>query len=260
MLLRDKVVVISGVGPGMGVELARAAVREGAHVVLAARSAGYLEKTAGELASSSDRRIAWLPTDITDADQCRALAHHALREMGRVDALVNNAYRMAAKLPFVEMDASDFRIHLEVNFVGTLQMTQAFVPALRESGGGAIAMISSITARAPMDGMLDYAASKSALQAATRNLALELGPDRIRVNTLAMGWMLGPAVTDYMRERVAEQGLDFEGLLEEARRRIPLGGIPDDADCADAVIFMISDHARAITGALLDVNGGEYMP
>jgi NAD(P)-dependent dehydrogenase (short-subunit alcohol dehydrogenase family) len=260
MLLRDKVVVVSGVGPGLGVEVARAAVREGAHVVLAARTAGYLEKVATELCACSDRRIAWLPTDITHPDQCSALAHHAVRELGRIDALVNNAYRLAAHAPFAEMDASHWRGQLEVNFVGTLQMTQACIPALREAGGGAIAMISSVAARAPMLGMLDYAASKSALQAATRTLALELGPDRIRVNTLAMGWMNGPAVREEMRVRVREKGLDYDALLEEARARIALGEIPDDADCANAVIFMVSDRARAITGALLDVNGGEYMP
>jgi NAD(P)-dependent dehydrogenase (short-subunit alcohol dehydrogenase family) len=260
MLLRDKVVVVSGLGPGLGAEIARAAVRDGAHVVLAARTTGYLEKLATELSAWSDRRVTWLPTDITDVEQCSALAHHAVRELGRVDALVNNAYRLAAHVPFEQMDASHWRVQLEVNFVGTLQMTQAFVPALRESGGGAIAMISSVAARTPMQGMLDYAASKSALQAATRTLALELGPDRIRVNTLAMGWMNGPAVMEEMRIRVREKGLDYDALLEEARRRIALGEIPDDADCAGAVVFMISDHARAITGALLDVNGGEYMP
>jgi len=259
MLLENKVVVVSGVGPGMGVEIARAAVREGADVVLAARSADYLEKTAAEL-SSTGRRVAWLPTDITDPDQCAALAAHAVREMGRVDALVNNAYRATANLPFEQSRAPDWRIQFEVNFVGTMQVTQAFVPALRAARSAAIATISTIGARRPRAHQIDYAASKSALHAATRSLALELGPDGIRANTIAVGWMLGPPVERGLQKIAAERGVDPETVHDEARKRIPLGEIPDDADCANAVVFMVSDYARAITGALLDVNGGEFMP
>jgi NAD(P)-dependent dehydrogenase (short-subunit alcohol dehydrogenase family) len=259
MLLRDKVVVVSGVGPGMGIEIARAAVREGADVVLGARSEAFLEKAAAEL-SPSGRRIRWLPADITVPEQCAGLAAHAEREMGRVDALVNNAYRATANLTFEESRPADWRIQLEINFIGTLQMTQAFLPVLRRAGGGAIAMISSIGARRPRARMIDYAGAKSALQSATRTLALELGPDRIRVNTLAMGWMRGPAVDEAFRRAGAELGVDPEVVLDEARKRTALGEVPDDADCANAVVFMISDHARAVTGALLDVNGGEFMP
>jgi NAD(P)-dependent dehydrogenase (short-subunit alcohol dehydrogenase family) len=259
VLLRDKVVVVSGVGPGMGVEIARAAAREGAHVVLAARNSSYLEKTAAELASGG-RRVAWLPTDITDVEQCAALAAHALREMGRVDALVNNAYRPTVNLPFERTRAADWRLLFEVNFVGTLQVTQAFVPALRSGGGGAIAMISTIGARRARANQIDYAASKTALHSATRSLALELGPDRIRVNTIAVGWMKGPPVEGAIVKMAAERGVAPEMVRDELRQRFPLGDLPDDADCANAVVFMISDHARAITGATLDVNAGEFMP
>ncbi len=259
MLLEGKVLVVSGVGPGMGVEIARAAVREGADVVLAARSAGFLEQTAAELASGKTR-VTWLPTDITDVGQCAALAEHALGEMGRVDALVNNAYRQTSGLPFEQSRAADWRIQFDVNFVGTMQVTQAFLPALRAAGGGAIAMISTIGGRRPRAHQLDYAASKSAVQAATRALALELGPDGIRVNTLAMGWMQGPPVDEGVRKIAAERGTDPETVLDEVRQRLPLGDLPDDADCANAVVFMVSAYARAITGAILDVNGGEFMP
>jgi len=257
-MLGDKIVVVSGVGPGMGVEIARAAVREGADLVMGARSADYLQQVAKELAPSG-RRVVWQPTDITLPEQCESLAALAMREFGRVDALVNNAYRATANLPFEQMRAPDWRILLEVNFIGTLQMTQAFLPALRAAGGGAIANISSIGGRRPHVNQLDYGSSKAALQSATRNLALELGPDRIRVNTLAMGWMQGPPVERAI-QRIAEQrGLSLEDARRELHKRAVLG-LPDDADCANAVVFMISDHSRAITGAILDVNGGEFMP
>jgi NAD(P)-dependent dehydrogenase (short-subunit alcohol dehydrogenase family) len=259
MLLEDKVVVVSGVGPGMGVEIARAAVREGADVVMGARNSAYLEQVADELAPSK-RRVIWRPTDITVPEQCEALAAHAMREFGRADALVNNAYRPTANLPFEQMRAPDWRILFEVNFVGAMQMTQAFLPALRAAGGGAIANISTIGGRRPHVNQLDYGSSKAALQSATRNLALELGPERIRVNTLAMGWMQGPPVDGAVRKLAEQRGLSLEAARKEIHKRAVLGEIPDDADCANAVVFMISDQARAITGAILDVNGGEFMP
>ena len=259
MLLEKKVVVISGVGPGMGVEIARAAVREGAELVMGARNAAYLEQVAAEL-EPSKRKLIWRPTDITVAEQCEALAEQAMREFGRIDALVNNAYRHSANLPFEQMRAPDWRIQLEVNFIGAMQMTQAFLPALRAAGGGAIANISSIGGRRPLANQLDYGSSKAALQAATRNLALELGPERIRVNTLAMGWMQGPPVERAVEKIAAMRGLSVEAAREEIHKRTVLGELPDDADCANAVVFMISDRAKAITGAILDVNGGEFMP
>lgn len=259
MLLENKVVVVSGVGPGMGTEMARAAVREGADLVMGARNAEHLERVAEELAPSQ-RRVIWRPTDITEASQCQALAAAAMGEFGRVDALVNNAYRPTAYLPFEKMRADDWRIQFEVNFVGAMQMVQAFLPALRAAKGGAIANISSIGGRRPHVNQLDYGASKAALQAATRNLALELGPDGIRVNTLAMGWMQGPSVERAVEGLAKHRGIDLEDARQEIHKRAVLGEIPDDADCANAVIFMISDYARGITGALLDVNGGEFMP
>jgi NAD(P)-dependent dehydrogenase (short-subunit alcohol dehydrogenase family) len=259
MLLENKIVVVSGVGPGMGVEIARAAVREGADLVMGARNSAYLEQVAAELAPSK-RKLIWRATDITVAEQCEALAAHAMREFGRVDALVNNAYRATANLPFEKMRAPDWRIQFEVNFIGAMQMTQAFLPALRAAGGGAIANISSIGGRRPHVNQLDYGSSKAALQAATRNLALELGPQRIRVNTLAMGWMQGPPVEQAIQRISSERGLSLEAARQEIHKRAVLGELPDDADCANAVVFMISDQSRAITGALLDVNGGEFMP
>jgi NAD(P)-dependent dehydrogenase (short-subunit alcohol dehydrogenase family) len=139
MLLADKVVVISGVGPGMGAELARAAAREGASaVVLAARRKAYLEEVASELRAAGAQALV-VPTDITDQAQCERLAETVLRELGRVDALINNAYSVGRGGPFEKSSAEDWREPFEVNLVGTLQITRALLPALKLSSSAAIA-------------------------------------------------------------------------------------------------------------------------
>ena len=260
MLLPGKKVVISGVGPGLGVELARAAAREGAEaIVLAARQAEYLEKVTAELRGSGSRAIP-VPTDITDAAQCERLGEVALRELGQVDALINNAYFVGHHGPFEETRAEHWRAPFEVNLVGTLQVTRALLPALERANGAAVANIGTIGSRRARADEIGYAASKGALLVATRCLALELGPRRIRVNSIPIGWMWGPAVEDGVERMAAARGITRDEQLAEINKRMALGRLADDSECADAVILMVSDLARAITGAILDVNAGEWMP
>jgi NAD(P)-dependent dehydrogenase (short-subunit alcohol dehydrogenase family) len=259
MLLRDKVVIISGVGPGLGVELARAAVREGGHVVLAARTASFLERAADELRAAGGRALP-VPTDISEPAQCQHLVEATLAEFGRVDALINSAYAMGRRVLFEEADIEKYRTPFKVNFYGTLRVSQAVIAPMKAAGGGSIVMIGTMAARKPLRFDTGYGASKAALHAAARNLALELGPYRIRVNTVMMGWMWGPTAEDHIADLARQRGLTREQVLAEVIGRTALGVVPDDADCANAAIFLASDQARAITGATLDVNAGEWMP
>ena len=105
-----------------------------------------------------------------------------------------------------------------------------------------------------------YGSSKSALRCATKHLALELGKYNIRVNSCHMGWMWGPSVEGYFSWQAQTTGKTQEELIAEVTRSIPLGVIPDDGAYAKAAIFFGSDYSQVVTGASLDVNGGEYMP
>ena len=114
--------------------------------------------------------------------------------------------------------------------------------------------------RKPLPYQAGYATSKAALAGATKMLARELGAHGIRVNSVYMGWMWGPPVEGFIAGEAKRRGVDAKKIVQEITRDIPLGKIPDDSDCANAVIFLASDLARVITGASLDVNGGEFMP
>ena len=101
--------------------------------------------------------------------------------------------------------------------------------------------------------------AKAALEGATRQLAVELGPLGIRVNVARMGWLWGKPVRDYLTWEAAHRGLPLQDLVDEIAKRTALGVIPPEQDCAKSALFLISDYARMITGAVIDVNGGEYL-
>jgi NAD(P)-dependent dehydrogenase (short-subunit alcohol dehydrogenase family) len=259
MLLDGKVVVVSGVGPGLGQELAYASAREGASVVLAARTAAFLEQVASQITKDGGKSLV-VPTDITDRSQCEALVTTAVEAFGRVDVLINSAFTPGRFSLFEQSDLDDWRKTLDVNLFGSLQLTQAVVPQMKEQGGGSIVNVNSMVQKKPLPYQAGYATSKGALSTATKMLAKELGAHGIRVNSVYMGWMWGPPVEGFVNGAAKARGVSPDEVIAEITEHIPLGFIPDDADCANAAIFFASDLSRVITGAGLDVNGGEFMP
>ena len=259
MILQNKVVIVTGLGPGLGQELAQAFVREGAKVAMCCRSEDYLSEQEQKLADQGAEVLA-MPADVTDKIQCERLVAATLERFGQIDALVNSAYNPGQFRAFEDADLNDWRAPFEVNVLGSMMMTQAALEPLKAADDAAIVNVNSMIQRKPLTGQAAYAASKGALSAATKALAVELGPYGIRVNSVMMGWMWGPP-TEFGLNMMAEaQGKSLEDAKASVIENIPLGFIPEDADCANAVAFLCSPLSRVISGASLDVNGGEFMP
>lgn len=258
MLLQDRVAIVSGIGPGMGRDIAVALAREGADVALAARSRSHLEPVVKEVEELGRRALA-VETDITSADACQNLVAQTRAEFGRVNVLVNNAYHPGSYDLFENDDLSSWRAPMEVNLFGTLQLTQAVVPALKAEGGGSIVMINSMIVRKVLPTMAGYAASKGALLAATQGLARELGPHQIRVNSVLPGYIWGPNLEAYFKFLAGQRGVDPQLVYDEVASQIALGKIPNSEQISGAVVFFASDLSRVVTGQSLDVNGGQEM-
>jgi NAD(P)-dependent dehydrogenase (short-subunit alcohol dehydrogenase family) len=258
MILDGKTVVVTGVGPGLGGEVAKLVLRDGGNVVLAARTADKLAAIATEL-DPSGARVAQLATDIGDADQCRALAKLALERFGTVDGVV----QVAAYDGFMGgLDGTaddDWNAVLGTNVVGTMHVASAMADAMGDRGGSIVFIGSQSSVLPPVMQQLAYASSKGALHAAMFHLAKEFGPRRIRVNTVVPTWMWGPPVQMYVQWQVADRGITEEEVIGEITRNMPLGEIPADEDVAESAVFLCSDRARMITGQSLYVNSGEYM-
>jgi len=258
MLLQDRVAIVSGIGPGLGRDASLALAREGARLALAARTPAKLEGVAKEVEALGGRAIS-VPTDITRREDCARLVERTLEAFGRVDVLVNNAFHPGRFAPIADDDLTRWREPFEVNTLGSLQLTQAALPAMKRQGAGSIVMINSMVIRDVIPAMASYAASKAALMAATLGLARELGPHGIRVNAVVPGYIWGASLEGWFRHQAKQRGVDPRVVYDEVAKGIALGRIPTSEEIAGAVVFFASDLSRVVTGQALDVNGGHVL-
>ncbi len=255
-LLAGTVVVVSGVGPGLGRSIALRSALAGADVVLAARTASRLDEVAKEVTALGRRGVA-VPVDITDDGSAAHLVQAALAAFGRVDTLVNNAFAIPPLTSLAEAGLDALRAAFETNVVATLRMTRLFTPALAASRGSVV-MINSAVLRHSRQGFGGYKMAKSALLALAQSLATELGPQGIRVNSVAPGYIWGPSLKWYFGYLAEQRGVDRQQVYDETAATTDLRALPEPDEIADAVVFLASPMARAITGQCLDVNSGEY--
>ena len=192
-LLDGKVAVIAGAGPGLGREVALAFGREGATVVVAARTEDRVKALADEVAQTGATARA-LRLDITDDESCRALADTVAGEFGGIDVLVNNAFHTGDFALFAEADLDRWRKVMDVNLFGTLRITQASLGALRARPGGRVILVNSMSAVRPQPRFGAYTASKGALGAVAKVLAVELGAGRVHTFSLDTGDGVGAPV------------------------------------------------------------------
>jgi NAD(P)-dependent dehydrogenase (short-subunit alcohol dehydrogenase family) len=257
VILDGDVVVISGVGPGLGAKLAVRAAAEGAKVVLAARSTTVTSTVAKEVAAAGGEAVA-VACDVRRPDEVADVVATAVDRFGTVTGLVNSAYSHPGFTDLLDTPDKQLRRSMDIILHGALEMTRAVVPHM--TGGGSIVNVGTMSTRKPQRGEGGYAVAKAAMACATQYLALELGDRGIRVNQAVLGWLDGPGVRFYLTMTANERGITEQDVYDEIAARNPLGRIPTDDACAGAVLFLLSRLASEVTGAVLDVNGGEHMP
>jgi NAD(P)-dependent dehydrogenase (short-subunit alcohol dehydrogenase family) len=256
MILGGKTVVVTGVGGGLGRECAASALRDGANVVMAARTAATLESTAVALDPSGER-VATQVTDITDPDSCEALVELAKSRFGSVDALIQVAAFENVWGGLYDLKFDAWRKAFETNVLGALTVIRPVATAMKEAGGGSVVLIGSQSMFQPALPQSGYAASKSALLTAMYYLVDELGPDNIRFNMVIPSWMWGPNVEMFVNGTASSQGTTRDEVLEGIVGKFPLRRMTEDGEVADVASFFASDHAKAVTGQYLLVNSGE---
>jgi NAD(P)-dependent dehydrogenase (short-subunit alcohol dehydrogenase family) len=257
MLLKDKVVVISGVGPGLGRKLTLLCVAEGAKVAIGCRNTTFLNDLTAEVKQKGGQVVS-SPLDVKNNDQCTALVELAAKTFGKVDGLVNSAYQYAPGA-FEDIELETWAGAMDVTCFGALRMAKAVLPHMKKAGGGSIVNISTMETRKNRHGEGAYAIPKAALEMATRQLAFELGKYKIRVNSTLMGWMWGVPVENALNGFAKSSGAPLQTIVDGVVTAIPLGEMPTDDDCAKSVVFFLSDYSNVVTGQGLNVNGGEYM-
>jgi len=240
--LTGRTAIVTGASRGIGAATAQALDRAGARVALVARSRADLEEVARQLEHDpvvvvGDLRLAQTPIDV---------GTQALKALGQVDILVNNA-AAAARLDTVDSEAEAIDEMLAVNIRAPLLLIATVIPSMIERRSGSIINLSSVSALVGTPRRAAYAASKGGLDAATRSLAMELGPSGIRVNSVA------PGVVD---TALWAKNRRIPGVIEKIEEQTPLGRWAIPEDIADVIVFLASDAARFVTGDTITADGG----
>ena len=261
MILERRTVLVVGVGPGLGASCARLALRDGANVAVMARNAERLAAAAAELDPTGERVLS-CAGDITSQDDCSAAADAAAERFGALHAVINVAALDTRHGPFDRLTDDDWAANLTVNVLGTVHVVRAVSPHMAAAGGGSVVLIGSQASMRPVAVFPQsaYGAAKSALLSLARDLAAELGPSGIRVNTVVPSWMWGPNVEFYCQWQAGERGITAEEVKHEIAQQMALREMPTDSDVAEAAVFLASERARMITGQSLLVNAGDFYP
>lgn len=241
--LDGKVAVVTGASRGIGEASARALDAAGAQVVLTGRTTSDLENVAAEL--QHDPVV--LTADLAPAGAGTDLARRILNEVGGVDVLVNNAGVPMRRTPS-QLSEADFDLVFSINVRSLVMLSIGVAPSMIERGGGSIINISSVAGVHGPLGRVAYAGTKGAVDAMTRALAADWGPEGIRVNSIAPG-LIATAIWEDARNNVP-------GLIEDLAGQIALKRWGFGDDIADVVLFFASDASRYVTGETLVVDGG----
>ncbi len=267
MLLEGKTAVVTGIGPGMGRDISLGLAREGADVVLVARSDKVVPSVAEEI-EALGRTAHQVYGNIAKAEDCARIAAETAAAVGDdgVDILVNSAFHGGEHVRFEDADLDRWRRPVDINYFGTLQLTQAMLPQLKaaaaRTGDARIVMINTMSVQWLEEKAGSYAGSKAALGAVTKTLALELGEYGIRVNAVHPGYIWGDSVKIYFEWQAQERGngATWEDVYEERAAETALGYLPHSSEIAGAAVFFASPLAKCVTGTALPVNAGHWMP
>jgi NAD(P)-dependent dehydrogenase (short-subunit alcohol dehydrogenase family) len=253
--LTGRTAVVTGASRGIGLEIARALVREGVQVAAGARNGS------DELSSLADEsEMIVVLDDLTTAAGVQTLVDQAVARFGGIDLLVNNVGGVHPRLDgFVQVTDADWQWALEVNLLSAVRATRAAVPHLVRRAPSAIVTVCSVNASLPDSGVIDYSAAKAALRSFSKSLSKELGPSGVRVNTVSPGpvetalWLGSGGVAETIGRA---QGADPAAVKAAAVAGTPTGRFTHSAEVAQVVLLLASETAGNITGTDVLIDGG----
>jgi len=244
--LLGKVALVTGAAQGIGRAIALLLAQKGADIVVSDINLEKAEETAREIEAIGRRAMA-IRADVANTNDVERMVEAILERFGQIDILVNNAGITRDKL-ILRMTEEDWDAVLNVNLKGTFNCTKAVVRHMSKQRRGKIVNIASVVGEMGNVGQANYSASKAGVIGFTKTIAREFAQRGINVNAIAPGYIETP-MTEVLPEKVKE----------ELRRMIPMERLGRSEDVAEAVLFLVSEASRYITGQVLNVNGGIYM-
>jgi len=250
--LANKTVIVSGSSRGIGLAIARSFLTEGARVVITGRDRDALDAARADLAKDhADNAVAVHTGDMTDPAVIDAALLTCVDTFGGIDAVVANIGNGKGPTGW-DLSYADWHEMTNTNLFGSMLLASGAVPYLKRRGKGCITFVSSIAGCETIPGPIPYSAAKAALQHGAKSLAREIGSEGVRVNTVAPGNVLFPGGA--WEKKIEE---DETAVKRYVEAEVPLGRFATPSEVADAVVFLSSDRAAFITGAVLVVDGGQ---
>ncbi len=255
--LRGKVAVVAAASQGMGRAAAFALAREGCRLAICARNEGPLEDAAEAIRRETGAEVLAVPADVGRAEDVVRFVAEAVKAYGGVDLLLANAGGPPTGR-FEELTEEQWERAYGLTLMSVVRLIRECIPSVRSRGGGAIAVITSITVKQPLDNLLLSNAMRAAVVGLVKTLAKELAQDRIRVNAVVPGFIATERMTELVRIRAERERVSLADAEKAEVAQIPWGRMGKPEEVADLIAYLLSERASYITGDTIQIDGGLY--
>jgi 3-oxoacyl-[acyl-carrier protein] reductase len=255
--LKDRVAIVAAASRGLGKACARELAREGARVVICARSEDDLVATVAEIREVTGADVRYHVVDLTDDGQIRHLADETLRRYGRIDVLVTNNGGPPPGY-FDDLDDDAFHTGHERTLLSAVRLIRSVLPAMRLQGWGRIVNITSISVKQPIDDLLLSNVYRAGVVGLAKTLSLQVASDGITINNVAPSYTRTERIAEIFASRAREQGRSVEEVMAEAGASYPAGRMAEPEELAALVAFLASERASYINGTTIQVDGGYF--
>ena len=253
--LNEKCAIVCAASKGLGKASALALAREGARIVMCARTAATLETAAAEIRSETGARVVPVVADVSRAADVDRLIARSAEELGGIDILVTNTGGPRSG-PFESLDDADWSGSFESLVMSVVRLSRGVIPHMRRRSGGRIIHVTSVSVKQPIDGLALSNALRAAVTGLSRTLASELAPDNILVNCVAPGYTRTGRVIELAEQAAAREGSTAAEVQRRTEEKIPLKRMGTPEEFGDIVAFLASERASYVTGVTLQVDGG----
>lgn len=253
--LQGKVAIITGSSKGIGLETALMLVKEGAKVTICARNLDKLKEAAARIFEETKREVHVVQADVTKEEDCERVVASTVETYGKLDIVVNNAGTSSAN-PFEKVESDLWQQDLDLKLFGAIHCSRYAIPHMRKAGGGAIVNVTAVLGKTPSASSLPTSVSRAAGMALTKAMSKDLGPDKIRVNTVCIGLIRSDQIEKKWQAQAPELTWEQYASDDDHKKRIPLGRIGNTDEAAKVITFLVSDAASYVSGTSVNIDGG----